>query len=292
MKAWISFPELVWEFLTCGILSSWIWYKKLWSLSENDAMVHGSWPAHRVSEKRMMHLRRSSWVSVQFLWAQDGLIWGEFSFYRGVHTSCWSVSQVHLIGGAWLLLALVTPKKAVRVYWDRRLLTTFHKCVHVSLGFLQQQYQDMMWCEPADLSLMPCVVFVVGRWRAASRCWKSNRLTVWRDSWTHWGEYECRRVERYKSPPPSSLWINVNVTWMCFCFFRYTTRHLHDDSTSKQIRALLQWNKEEKEATRRGGGGETKERTWRRRKQTLINLFVYNEQREKSSLGLSATWWQ
>lgn len=137
--------ELVWEFLTCEILSSWIWYKKLWSLSKNDAMVHGSWPAHRVSEKRMMHLRRSSWVSVQFLWAQDGLIWGEFSFYRGVHTSCWSVSQVNLIGGAWLLLALVTPMKAVRVYWDRRLLTTFHKCVHVSLGFLQQQYQDVMW---------------------------------------------------------------------------------------------------------------------------------------------------
>ncbi len=30
----------------------------------------------------------------------------------------------------------------------------------------------------------------------------------------------------------------------CFLSSRYTTRHLNDDSTSKQIRALLQWERE------------------------------------------------
>lgn len=44
--------------------------------------------------------------------------------------------------------------------------------------------------EAADLSLTPCVVFVLDRWRAASRYWKSSRPTVWRDFWTHWGVYK------------------------------------------------------------------------------------------------------
>lgn len=45
--------------------------------------------------------------------------------------------------------------------------------------------------EAADLSLTPCVVFVLDRWRAASRYWKSSRPTVWRDFWTHWGVCKC-----------------------------------------------------------------------------------------------------
>lgn len=98
-------------------------------------------------------LRRSSWVSVQFLWEQDGLIWGEFCFYRRAHTSCWSVSQVHLIGSTWLLLALVTPMKAVRVYWDRRLLTTFHKYVHVSLFFFFY-CSSRTWCDVSPLTFL------------------------------------------------------------------------------------------------------------------------------------------
>lgn len=53
------------------------------------------------------------------------------------------------------------------------------------------EQQEMRWSEAADLSLTPCVVFVSGRWRAASRCWKSSRPTAWRGFWTHWGVYQC-----------------------------------------------------------------------------------------------------
>lgn len=70
--------------------------------------------------------------------------------------------------------------------------------------------------------------------------------------------------------------------------FRYTTRHLNDDSTSKQIRALLQWkqswwqreggNRSALEGGKWGDGGN--ECQW------LINLFVYKEQRN-SSPGLA-----
>lgn len=115
--------------------------------------------------------------------------------------------------------------------------------------------------ETADLSLTPCVVFVSGRWRAASRCWKSSRPTVWRDSWTHWGVYECVCFRSRGRATHKDFNISLFVAFL----FRYTTRHLNDDSTSKQIRALLQWER----GDRRREGGK-KECTWRRRKEAPV----------------------
>lgn len=138
--------------------------------------------------------------------------------------------------------------------------------------------------EPADLSLTPCVVFVPCRWRAASRCWKSSHPIVWRDFWTHWGVYE--RVRLCEGQKHDAQGCSHSISLFVPLFFRYTTRHLNDDSTSKQIRALLQWERRgwwwRWRERKKGVHLKEEENEGGNKRQWLINLFVYKEQNKSS----------
>lgn len=130
-------------------------------------------------------------------------------------------------------------------------------------------------CWPFFKACLCMNVCVLCRWRAVSRCWKSSLQTAWRACWMHWGEcvwfyhstgYYNETIVFFEEQKHCKwIWYYYTIQYLIpllrqerflyktylhytcepfFLLYRYTTRHLNDDSTSKQIRALLQWKME------------------------------------------------
>lgn len=121
-------------------------------------------------------------------------------------------------------------------------------------------YSSRRWggSETADLSLTPCVVFVRVQMKGCIKVLKeqpSNSveglLNALRCVWMCVGQRWRKRQETWRVRICKKLSdVNTSLLVTIFFFFRYTTRHLNDDSTSKQIRALLQWKDKRRELER------------------------------------------
>lgn len=163
-----------------------------------------------------------------------------------------------------------------------RSLTSINVCIWV--GVRQQQETRWIWgCWPfSDAMCCLCATQMKGCIKVLKEQ-PSNSveglLNALRCVWT------CVTVEEILRDTMHTNYRFWHISPLLVAFlFRYTTRHLNDDSTSKQIRALLQWERGERwrEREERRSALEGGEKRRGNKCQWLINLFVYNEQRKSS----------